>query len=171
MFQMFNRLKKGNRMKFTSGIRSGSLKRGATIEAQESVFVYGTLKRGESNYEHYLKDATFITKAVTVDKFQMVRGWGFPYVYPQKGLGNRICGEVFQISKETKRSLDILEGVPYHYHEEKIDVELSNGLIVEAIIYLKTTDKIPYEDLIVYWEAPHKGNNKTSIDYKEFLSE
>jgi len=158
-------------MEIKSGIRSGSLKRGATIEAQESVFVYGTLKRGESNYEHYLKDATFITRAVTVDKFQMVRGWGFPYVYPQKGLGNRICGEVFQISKETKRSLDILEGVPYLYHEEKIDVELSNGLIVEAIIYLKTTEEFPDDELIVYWEAPHKRNNKTSIDYKEFLSE
>jgi len=101
----------------------------------QQIFVYGTLKRGFCN-ESYLKNTTFIDRAITVDKYPMILKYqAFPYLINVKGKGHHIKGEVYDIEDEVLLSLDLLEGYPEHYDRDYIDVKLANGDIKKVIVY------------------------------------
>lgn len=101
-------------------------------ELQHTVFVYGTLKRGQGN--HYLLDhkgAQFVSEATTVGSWLMYDG-GFPRVARlQRGLPKdhflrgrvgHVKGEVFKVDEPTFMALDRLEGYPRLYDREKVSV-------------------------------------------------
>jgi len=94
------------------------------LTARHLLFVYGTLKRGYTNWQRYLGIAEshgaahFVGSAETVEAFPMaVRPEGVapttraPVLMDVPGTGARICGEVFRVDDRCLEAMDILEGV------------------------------------------------------------
>lgn len=76
------------------------------------VFVYGTLRTGQSNWEWALKDrAKFIGFAKT--KGRLYRLGGFPGLRFGEGY---VYGEVFEVDEDTLKDLDRLEGVDHGFY-------------------------------------------------------
>ena len=95
------------------------------LNARHLLFVYGTLKRGYTNWQRYLgvaeshQAAHYLGSAVTLDTFPMVvrpADWPgsstrAPVLMDQPGTGSTICGEVFRVDDRCLEAMDILEGV------------------------------------------------------------
>ena len=94
------------------------------VTARHLLFVYGTLKRGYTNWQRYLGIAEshgaahFVGSAETVEAFPMViRPEGMapatraPVLMDVPGTGEVICGEVFRVDDRCLEAMDILEGV------------------------------------------------------------
>jgi gamma-glutamylaminecyclotransferase len=86
-------------------------------------FVYGTLKRGYWNHPR-LEGATFIGEA-RASGFALYNVSAFPGMIAEKG--GKVRGEVYEITPEILRSLDILEGVPWMYKRETISVQCNRA--------------------------------------------
>jgi gamma-glutamylaminecyclotransferase len=103
-----------------------------------TVFVYGTLKRGYGNHR-LLATSHFVGDAVTVEKYRMIDA-GFPVVLDGSREHN-VAGEIYQCDDATLRRLDALEGEGHMYDRKLIDVRLcpdANGYrhVVKAFIYI-----------------------------------
>jgi len=87
------------------------------------VFVYGTLKRGFNNHGR-LYGATYLGKATTTQKWKMIgEGYPFPYLLaPSTTEGMNVEGEVYLIDAKVKKSLDSLEGTPFHYRMTTLNI-------------------------------------------------
>jgi len=93
---------------------------------ETNVFVYGTLKKGNSRrgLNRWNVGATFIGDAVTADaKFDLYDLGAFPAV----GLNgeNHISGEVWSVDDATLEDLDRIEGYPDFYN--RIEVNTTQG--------------------------------------------
>lgn len=80
----------------------------------DRIFVYGTLKRGYGNWNHFLNkpEVKFLGED-TLKGFTMVSLGGFPgVIYGGEG---EIHGEVYEIPDDVSRSIDYLEGYPEFY--------------------------------------------------------
>lgn len=99
------------------------------------VFVYGTLKRGNGNHR-LLEDSVFVEEA-TVKGYGLTPGGGFPYAIPCENLTAR--GEVYAVEEATMARLDGLEGFPYHYTRDYVDVTLRCGMVVQAWLYVSAS--------------------------------
>ena len=97
------------------------------------VAVYGTLKKGNSNYYHYLRNETFIGKGKTTMKYPMIVP-GLPYVIDKPGKGHLIDIDLFAVSNDKLKDLDRLEGHPTHYKRREITV-LVKGRVYKAWLY------------------------------------
>ncbi|MEZ5856637.1 MAG: gamma-glutamylcyclotransferase family protein [Hyphomicrobiaceae bacterium] len=105
------------------------------------VFVYGTLKRGFPNH-HYMAGARFIGMARTVEAWPLVVGnqWFSPYLLPERGVGHRVTGELWEVPESMMPALDELESVHLAngYRRERIGVEPEDGGEVrDAWAYLR----------------------------------
>lgn len=114
------------------------------------VFVYGTLKRGESNHS-LLSRSTYIGEALTLSKFDMLNS-GFPVLF-HNDKGHRVSGEVFEIDEDTLHRLDSLEGEGSMYFREKVYVDTVNE---EVFIYVGSTK---------FWD--HKIKHRLDDQYLE----
>lgn len=102
---------------------SGSIVAEVEAQAAGRVFVYGTLKRGHGNHR-LLADSTFVGEDVLAGA--TLRDYGaFPAV--ELTLGGVVHGEVYQVSHETLRQLDRLEGVPSLY--QRVRARTSTGAV------------------------------------------
>lgn len=120
------------------------------------LFTYGTLKKGFCNH-HLIANLKFVDTAITCESYQMYpcSNYAFPFVLKSQN-NNPIKGEVYIIdSKNDLDLLDTLEDYPILYDRESILVKLSNGTIINAIIYFKNEethkDIIAYENPIIEW--------------------
>lgn len=111
-----------------------------------TVFVYGTLKRGEGNNGR-LRDhrAEFVGNADTIGRFRMWCNGGFPLIKAAKGntgTPGRVAGEVWRTNDAGLRSLDALEGNGRMYQRRQIQVVTGDGKRVVAWAYewLRDTD-------------------------------
>ncbi|MDM8539433.1 gamma-glutamylcyclotransferase family protein, partial [Desulfobacterales bacterium HSG17] len=126
---------------------------------QHKVFVYGTLKRGYGNYEHYLKDAVFLGKASTKERWTMTgETLPFPYVLEQNNtIGNNVVGEVFAVTKKELSALDRLEGIPHHYKKVETKIIYEDDSSEETVtMYIKAQFNGMYPssmDIISEWSA------------------
>lgn len=105
------------------------------------VFVYGSLKMGyENNY--ILENATFVSDAITCDKFQMypVQSGEYPFLIKSE-KAYPIMGEVYEINNQAILDcLDVLEGYPEFYTKEFINIKLEDGTIIQALTYFKNEE-------------------------------
>ena len=86
------------------------------------VAVYGTLKKGY-RYHHLMGDSKFIGTYYTVDKFDMYYIDAY-HSYPYITDGDSsIKVEVYKVSDETLRDLDILEDAPELYERRTVLLE------------------------------------------------
>lgn len=90
------------------------------------VFVYGTLKRGHSN-NYLLSQAKFIASGRTRRLFRLYN-CGFPVLRPPSGhrdaANAKVMGEVYEVSDETLRRLDLLESEGRMYHRIWVRVQI-----------------------------------------------
>lgn len=122
------------------------------------VFVYGTLRQGESNWAWALKDkAKFLGSAVT--KGRLYHLGGFPgFRFSQDNDDFDVYGEVFEVDDATLKVLDRLEGVDHgFYNREQVLVTYLND---------KVEDDAPTKVYIyVYGNQPKEHNLIRSGDW------
>jgi gamma-glutamylaminecyclotransferase len=106
-----------------------------------TVAVYGTLKWGKSNHDHYLLDSHTLGGGVTNDPYPLIVD-GLPYLIDRKGSGFNVEVEVYRVDDDTLDSLDALEGHPHWYQRKQIRIRLDKGGVVTAWCYL-IPDKSP----------------------------
>jgi len=95
--------------------------------------VYGTLRKGKSNYYHYLSDAKHIGTGLTVEKYKMTISGSIPFVSKSEPL-TRIAVDLFEVDSKNLPSLDRLESHPTWYKREEIEVEV-DGKIYKSWLY------------------------------------
>ena len=122
------------------------------------VAVYGTLKKGNSNYHHYLSDSTFIGSGVTTDKYPLVVPQSLPYLLDEKGKGHNVEVDVFSVSNEVLKDLDRLEGHPNFYTRKQISISVGKSKI-KCWIYFNTKIKsTPVDELLkTFKQKPYQS--------------
>lgn len=86
------------------------------------VFVYGTLKKGFSNYPHYLEGKSALLGRHTTEAVYQFRNLGsFPGV--ELSGSTAVKGEVYQVGDGVMNMLDWLENYPKMYNRKEIDTE------------------------------------------------
>lgn len=120
------------------------------------IFTYGTLKRGFCN-NGLIEHLIYIDEAKTIEKYQMYPcvNYAFPFVIKSE-KNHQIFGEVYALeSLDDLILLDELEGYPTLYLREIVKIKLSNGEIIEAIMYLKNEENheefIKKDEPILEW--------------------
>ena len=98
------------------------------------VAVYGTLKKGYSNYHHYLRSSKYVGGGVTQDKYPLLIE-GLPYMVNKKGVGHNVEVDVFKVSNTKLADLDTLEGHPRWYKREIIPIKLKSGKVIDCWLY------------------------------------
>lgn len=106
----------------------------ANVLQENLIAVYGTLKKGYSNYQSYLKSSKFVGSGVTKDKYPLVIS-GLPYMVDEKGLGHNVEVDVFKVSNATFNDLDQLEGHPKWYKRRETKIKMSNGKELTCWLY------------------------------------
>lgn len=114
-----------------------------------TVFVYGTLKRGGRN-NGLLKSAEYLGTGHTIDSMSMGGTECVPFVtsYPES---YPIFGELYQVDDPTLRSLDRLEGHPDFYRRIPVSVRgVAPEQLTMAWIYvvekIRNTRPFPHGD-------------------------
>jgi gamma-glutamylaminecyclotransferase len=106
------------------------------------LFVYGTLKRGQSRHR-FLAGQTFVGSAVTRPLYRMFNVGEYPALV-RHAEGRSIEGELWEVDKACLRTLDRVEGCPMGPYA-RVSVELSppfEGLPAETYLY-----QLPIEGL------------------------
>lgn len=93
------------------------------------VAVYGTLKKGYSNYWHYLSGSHFVGSGTTTDKYPLVVS-GLPYLIEEKGVGYNVDVDVFKVTDSKLKDLDLLEGHPRWYCRKQINITLKGKQVL-----------------------------------------
>jgi len=92
---------------------------------QHLVFVYGTLRQGESNHN-------YLTDSEQLGRFDTQPEYALHDLGPSPGLvaGHQsIHGEVYRVDEETLAKLDVLEDVPVEYRRETIETPYGTAWI------------------------------------------
>lgn len=107
-----------------------------TTSLDRLVFVYGTLRRGESNH-HWLSNAEFVGTGVTADRMILVNLGAYPAVVRDSHHASSafIQGEVYRVTSTTFARLDILEDYPKLYGREIVPITLDDGNALSSWIY------------------------------------
>ncbi len=93
----------------------------------ETIFTYGTLKRGERWHKHKLEEAEFIGEG-TLEGYDMYLKYNYPAIIEGSGT---VQGELFKV--ESLDAIDSLEG----YHEDGRE---------ESCMYLRRKKEIQVGD-------------------------
>ncbi len=96
------------------------------------VFVYGTLRKGESNH-YYLRRGLLVADGVWAKGYAMYDQGSYPFAVPTNG--SQIKGEIWQIDKDCLAEIDKLEGVKEGLYMRIFDDDL------QAYIYIKPDTK------------------------------
>ena len=102
--------------------------------AMSTIFVYGTLKRGFPN-------------AAGLDAWPLIVGgqWFSPSMLPERGVGHRVAGELWEVDEATLAALDRLESthLPTGYRREAVMVEPADGgPACEAWVWFKERGRL-----------------------------
>ena len=105
---------------------------------QTLVAVYGTLKKGYSNYHHHLSTAKYVGPGETLDKYPLIID-GLPYLLNKQGVGNYVEVDLFLVDNDTFKMLDQLESHPTWYYRERINIDTKDGTVMSAFVYFNDT--------------------------------
>lgn len=92
---------------------------------QHLVFVYGTLRQGESNH-HFLQSSQMLGSFITASEYALYDLGAYPALI--KGHQS-ITGEVYMIDEATLMQLDILEDIPVEYRRETIETPFGQAWV------------------------------------------
>lgn len=94
---------------------------------QHKVFVYGTLKAGESNDHLLLGEDLLSCRAILSGYFKMCTFGGFPGIVKGGHVLTNVVGEVYQVSNKALEQMDWLESNGKLYEREKVEVVFESG--------------------------------------------
>ena len=142
------------------------------------VAVYGTLKKGYSNYKSYLSGSGYLGSGVTKDKYPLIVK-SLPYLINSKGTGYNVEVDVFKVCDDTLYKLDLLEGHPKWYKREMITIKLKhrevncwiyfngNEIPNDSILHKKYVERRAYFNSYYYdsvsSKTPQKDNDSCGI--------
>jgi gamma-glutamylaminecyclotransferase len=90
--------------------------------AQTTLFLYGTLKRGQRNHR-FLAGQAFVGEARTVPCYRLYVCHGCPCLIEDAGHGEAVRGEVWSVDDDALRRIDALEEVPILYSRRAIALQ------------------------------------------------
>ena len=109
-----------------------------------TVFIYGTLKNGETFHHHLNEkhsDVKFLGTATLKGHRLYQSGIGdFPFISKGDGL---VHGELYEISTLRGQLLDYVENYPILYDKKTVEVE-RNGEKVSALVYYVGDKQLPH---------------------------
>lgn len=111
----------------------------ANVLEDHLVAVYGTLKKGYSNYNRYLYNSKYIASGQTQDKYPLIIS-GLPFLIENSGQGHNVDVDVFKVSDAKLADLDRLEGHPTWYRRKQIPVQVK-GKTLMCWIYFNIKEK------------------------------
>lgn len=120
-----------------------------------NVFVYGTLKKGCIN-NYLLEKSEFLGAGETEESFAMYTSscGNYPFVIDSQKT-HPIKGELYCVSNQTIKQLDILEGYPDYYQKKKVIIVQENNKKTEAVMYIKNEknykDAMNIKSPIIEW--------------------
>ena len=134
------------------------------------VAVYGTLKKGNSNYWYYLDRANFLGKGTTKDKYPLVCS-NLPMLVDKKGVGYKVEVDVFAVSDSKLAELDRLEGHPTNYQRKQIWIKgKKKGGEVKCWVYFHNNVTIDSTSILLktYDESYKPIHSWAGYDYKQY---
>lgn len=105
------------------------------------IFVYGTLMKEMSNHDCYLSKSKFLGNA-EIEGFIMYDLGSYPGIVG--GIG-RIKGEIYEVSEETLKRIDLLEGEGDLYTKKLISTSLGEAYVYIYNHSIENRTVIPYE--------------------------
>jgi gamma-glutamylaminecyclotransferase len=136
------------------------------------LFVYGTILSGMRNHRR-VNGCKFIGRGKSLEKMYMtsLKSSSYPMItydmIHTSQIPNHIKGEVYEIDEEALQDLDYLEGHPYFYTRQVIDIELENGEILKTFAYIVLQPDILNEVSVNYEVRSAPINDG---DFKRFFS-
>lgn len=110
------------------------------------VAVYGTLKKGMSNYWNYLTNSTHIGKGKTAEKYPLIIS-GLPYLIEQPGTGHNVEVDIFTVTGTVLARLDILESHPTWYQRKRVAIDTKDGQI-DCWVYFNIKTEVKPTDVL-----------------------
>ena len=105
----------------------------------KKIFVYGTLKKDYHNHSMIEKE-TFISRGLLSkeNRFKMVNMGSFPAIIPaQANEAQDIEGEIWEVSDQTFKSVDFLEGFPKFYWRDQFNIDAEDRRHLCWVWYLQ----------------------------------
>ena len=112
----------------------------ANVLEDNLVAVYGTLKKGYSNYNRFLTSSKHVGKGKTQDNYPLIIS-GLPYLLDMKGIGHNVEVDVFKVTDAKVKELDALEGHPHWYRRSQIPIKMKDGRVLTCWIYFNLAEK------------------------------
>ena len=103
------------------------------------IAVYGTLKKGYSNYYNYLFGSKHIGNGSTKQAYPLIIK-GLPYLIEEGGKGYNVEVDVFKVSDTVLKKLDMLEGHPNWYCRKQVDIVV-NGKTLSCWVYFNIREQ------------------------------
>lgn len=100
------------------------------------LFAYGSLRRGEPDHE-ILGDARFLGTKLTEPRYRLVDLSVYPAMIEVPGYC--VFGELYEITREIRRRLDVLKEVPVLF--QRTTITLDDGSHAEA--YVMRENQVP----------------------------
>lgn len=136
-YQMYN--------KFLWTERDGIWYSKDNVLEENMIAVYGTLKKGYTNYNSFLTNSKYIGRGRTSDKYPLIIK-GLPYMIEEKGKGHNVEVDVFKVSDRVLDRLDVLEGHPNWYRRKQIVIDV-NKKQLKCWLYFNIREKSEGQDL------------------------
>lgn len=128
------------------------------MEKKVKLAVYGSLRTGLGNYEHFLnnEDAKLLGLEILPPEYTMISLGGFPGVY--KGGNSPIVVEIFEIPESLLHSIDHLEG----YNPDRTSYNFYNREVIN-------TKKFG-EVYIYFISEPYRTRNHNKVEDGDWVN-
>ncbi|KAL8570194.1 hypothetical protein ACOMHN_030989 [Nucella lapillus] len=96
------------------------------------IFVYGTLKQGQPNYQYLLDtttgQATRVGRGHTREKYPLViaGNYNIPYLLYKPGDGHQVSGDIYIVDNKKRDYLDDFESHPTYYERMEDDIVMTD---------------------------------------------
>ena len=103
--------------------------------------VYGTLRRGQSNYNYFLKDVPIYTFGEYLGGFRMSTFGGFPAIF-RASQEKAVVVDIFNLSEQDEELLDRIDSMEFGVGYVREVVETSSGY--EVMVYVMPDDQADF---------------------------
>ncbi len=120
------------------------------MEKGTLIFVYGTLMKGNSNHEHYLGKSRYLGDGL-LKGYDLYNLGSYPGIISSRS--GWVKGEVYSVTPETLKRINMLESEGSLYSLQKRTVEM-DGISVPSVgvyVYLRKVDK---KNLVALYDQP-----------------
>ena len=130
------------------------------------VAVYGTLKKGYTNYNRFLTSSKYVGGGETKHRYPLIIK-GLPYLIEREGHGHNVEVDVFKVNGQVLSDLDRLESHPTWYRRSQVPI-MVKGKELMCWVYFNIREKAENEVWHkAYKQEPYKAKWYEAEDRKE----